>query len=247
MAPANPARSDGATLQVTRGIVLRTIKHTEGRLIARICTERFGTRGVVVHAGRGRVVHAALQPLSRVELVVSAPAGRDLLLARGIRVERPYVNLLQDAVRGTLALFMQELLVHVLREEVEDPDLYAALELLLEELDTGPDPAGYPLRAMVALLPYLGIRPDPHPGDPGGFDLRDGGFITGRAPHEHCMPQERARIFNALLMGRAGNVGAAVPGATRRALLADLVLYYRLHVEAFGEMRSPDVLHAVLA
>ena len=47
--------------QITRGIVLRTIKHTEGRLIVRMCTERFGTRGVVVRAGRKGTAQAALQ------------------------------------------------------------------------------------------------------------------------------------------------------------------------------------------
>ena len=33
----------------------------------------------------------------------------------------------------------------------------------------------------------------------------------------------------------------------RRALLDDLLIYYRLHVEGFGELRSPAVLHALLA
>lgn len=233
--------------QVTRGVVLRTFKHTEGRSIVRTCTERFGTRGVVVRAGRKGVALAALQPLSRVELVVVAGEGRELLLARDIRVQRPYMNLSTDPVRGALALFTQELLVHVLREEVADPEFFAELEALLEELDTGADPNGYPLRAMVALLAYLGIQPDA--GGPGeeGFDLREGRFHSGDPPHELCMPADRARVFKALLVGSGGAIGATVPYGLRRALLNDLNTYYRLHVPGFGEMRSPGVLHAVLA
>lgn len=247
MAATGVSRNAGGSTEVTRGVVLRTIRHTEGRLIARICTDRFGTRGVLVRAGRGGVTPAALQPLSRVELVVVAPEGRDLLLARELRVERPYVNLARDPLRGTLALFTQELLVHVLREEVEDPELFATLQEMLEELDAGTDPAGFPLRAMVALLPHLGIVPVATAGDPAGFDLREGLFFAGRAPHELCMSAERARVFNALLGGAVNDLGTTVPGAVRRALLGDLLTYFRLHVEAFGELRSPEVLHAVLA
>jgi DNA repair protein RecO (recombination protein O) len=237
----------GGALQVTSGMVLRTIKHTERRVIARMCTERFGTRDVVMRAGRKAAVGAALQPLSRVELVVAVSEGRDLLVARDLRLERPYGHLSSDPVRGALALFMQELLLSVLREEVADPELYVLLGELLEELDTGMDPAGYPLRAMVALLGHLGIRPDAEGRPMDGFDLREGRFFTGAAPHELCMPVERAHLFNALLTGGAGDIGAKVPYGLRKALLSDLGMYYRLHVEGFGELRSPAVLHAVLA
>ena len=235
------------TVQVTRGVVLRAIKHTDGRLIVRICTERFGTRGVLVRTARKGAAQAALQPLSRVELVVVAGEGRELLIAREVRIERPYVNISTDPVRGALALFMQELLVHVLREEVADPELFPLLEALLDELDTGADPAGYPLRAMVALLAYLGIHPDTGATGEDGFDLREGRFHSGAPPHELCMPVERARVFKALLSGSMEGIGAAVPYAVRRALLNDLSTYYRLHVPGFGELRSPGVLHAVLA
>ena len=233
--------------QITRGIVLRTIKHTEGRLIVRTCTERFGTRGVVVRAGRKGTAQAALQPLSRVELVVVASEGRELLSAREVRIERPYMNLPTDPVRRALALFMQELLLHVLREEVADQDLFAMLEALMEELDTGADPAGYPLRAMVALLAYLGIHPDTGGSDEDVFDLREGRFRSGAPPHEHCMPAQRGRVFKALLAGSLEDVGAVVPYDLRQSLLNDLNTYYRLHVPGFGELRAPGVLHAVLA
>lgn len=244
MEPGSTGR--GGAPQATRAIVLRTYKHTDGRVIARMCTERHGTRGVLVRTGKGNAANAALQALTRLEVVVLVREGQELLFARDLRVELPYRNLGQDPLRGALALFMQELLVRLLHEEVADPRLFATLQDLLEEMDSGADPAGHPLRAMVALLAHMGIRPEPPAGPVSGFDLREGAFCTAAPLHELCMPGDRAQVLAALLAGGAPDLGATVPHAVRRALLDDLLLYFRLHVEGFGELRSPEVLRQVL-
>ena len=37
-----------------------------------------------------------------------------------------------------------------------------------------------------------------------------------------------------------------IPAGQRRGLLDHLLLYFRMHIEGLGELRSPSVLHEVL-
>jgi DNA repair protein RecO (recombination protein O) len=233
-------------LHTTRAVVLRTFKHTDQRTILKACTELFGTRSYVVRSGpKASSRSAALQPLARVELVVTASNEQELQSVRDIRVERPYLNVGTEPIRGVLLLFAQEVLYRTLREEAGDPALFTRLHLALEELDTCADLSGHPLRLLVMLMDHLGIKPEPpEPGEE-RFDMREGHFFSGDAPHEHCMAPGTAAGFGDLL--REGWHGAPIASApVRRALLDELLIYFRLHVDGFGELRSPEVLKQVL-
>ena len=98
-------------LHTTRAVVLRTIKHGDRTVVLKAYTELFGLRSYMVRSGgKGGVAPSALLPLSRVELVVTENTEREMHTVRELRVERPYTQLHVDAIRGTLALFTQELL-----------------------------------------------------------------------------------------------------------------------------------------
>ncbi len=63
---------------------------------------------------------------------------------REVRVERPYTNLSMDPVRGTVALFVQEVLYKVLRDEAADPALFEFIQEALESMDTAEDLSHFP-------------------------------------------------------------------------------------------------------
>jgi hypothetical protein len=60
------------------------------------------------------------------------------------------------------------------------------------------------------------------------------------------MDGETAKAFAELMradaIGEKPNIGAAL----RKEVLEQLLAYFRLHVEGFGQLRSPEVIHAVL-
>jgi DNA repair protein RecO (recombination protein O) len=235
-------------LQTTRAIVLRTIRHGDRGLVLKAFTESSGLRGYMVRTGgKGPSRLAALQPLARVELVVTESADRDLHQLREVRVERPYLNLSSDVMRGTVALFVQELLVRVLREESADPGLFAFLQHALETLDTTPDITHYPLVLLVELSRHLGIDPEAPTGDEDHFDLREGRFVSATQAHGHVIGPLHSHALAALLRAELSSMGLLrIPGPLRRELLDLLLLYYRMHLEGLGELRSPSVLHQVL-
>lgn len=237
-------------VQTTRAVVLRTIRHGDKSTVLRAYTERFGLRSYMVRTGTKSTSRvAALQPLSRVELVVPESGEHEMRTVHDLRIDRPYTRLHEEPVRGVLILFAQEVFNRTLREESADAQLYAFVQEVLESIDTGADMAHQPLLLLVGLSRQLGFFPEmPEEGEQ-LFDMREGHFFQGKAHHEFCMEAAQAALFAELI----ARIEAPDPGASplrassevRRRLLDDLLIYYRLHVEGFGELRSLEVLRAV--
>ena len=235
-------------LHTTRAIVLKTIRHGDRTVVLKAFTEQFGLRSYMVRAGgKGGVANAALQALNRLELVVNEHPERDIQNILEMRVERPYSRVPYDPVRGALLLFTQELLYKVLRGEAADPELYCFLDEAVEAIDSAEDVRNYPLVLLVKLSGQLGFLPAIPGTEEDRFDLREGEFIQGAARHGHTMGPVLSGHLAALLpIGFTNMPGPAIPASERRDLLDHLLLYYRMHIEGFGELRSPTVLHQVL-
>lgn len=234
-------------LQTTQAIALRTFRHKDSTVVLKAYTEAFGARSYLVRTGkRSGVRPAHLQALDRLELVVTEDRERELHNVREMRFIKPYVGIPSDPARGLLLLFAQEVFYRTLREEAPDPALFAFVMDMLEEIDTGPAPAQIPVLLLVRLAKYLGVLPDP--AGTGGelFDLREGQFIPGPAPHAFCMDAESSRAFTSLLQAEQQGAAIRLSLAHRRILLEHLLTYFRMHVDGFGELRSPAVLHEVL-
>lgn len=235
-------------LVTTRGIVLKVVRHGDNTRVLKAWTEAHGLRSYLVRTGvKGGTRDAALQPLNRLELVVKEDADRELTTVRELRVERPYLNLTRDPLRGALALFVQEVLYKVLRTGAADASLDAFVRDALEVMDTGPDLRHYPLVFLLELAGHLGFRPGPPQPGEYHFDLREGHFLRGGVPHGQVMgPPLSTALAELLDLGLHQLEQANVVPAVRRSLLDHLLLYYHLHLEGMGELRSPAVLHQVL-
>jgi len=235
-------------LQTTKGIVLKTIRHGDRTVVLKAYTEEFGLRSYMVRAGgKGGIAQAFLQPLNRLELVVNEQTERDIHTIREVRVDKPYTNVPFDPVRGTLALFVQEVLYKVLRGEAADPGMYGFVQDALEAMDTTADIRNYPLVFLLRLSGELGFSPALPTDGEDRFDLREGEFTQGVVPHGHTLGPPLSTHLIALLSTDFRTVdGPAIPAALRRELLDHLLLYFRMHIEGLGELRSPAVLHQVL-
>lgn len=232
----------------TKAIVLKTIKHGDHTIVLKAFTQLHGLRSLLVHVGRrGGVPPASLQPLNRVELVVSERAERDLHTVRECRLDRPYRNVPFDVVRGALALFVQEVLYKVLRGEAADEEMFQFLEDAMEAMDTSVDVRNFPLIFLLRLSGQLGFLPAPPSQDENRFDLKEGEFVRESVRHGHTLgPELSAYLVQLLDEDLGGLTHVPIPSAYRRELLDHLLLYYRLHLEGLGELRSPAVLHQVL-
>ncbi|MFN6117439.1 MAG: DNA repair protein RecO [Flavobacteriales bacterium] len=235
-------------LVTTRAIVLKTIRHGDRTVVLKAWTERSGLRSCMLRTGGKRgVSNAALQPLNRIELVLDEHPERELHPVRELRVERPYTRISLEPVRATLALFVQEVLYRVLREEAADEEMQQFLDEALEAMDSAPDVRHFPLVFLVRLAGHLGFMPEPPTPGEDRFDLREGHFTSGSAQHGHTLgPPLSLALAQVLGADFAEMHRLTVPAAQRRELLDHLLLYFRMHRDGLGELRSPAVLHQVL-
>jgi len=235
-------------LHTTRAIVLKTIRHGDNTIVLKALTQALGTRSILVRTGRkGGVTGASLQPLSRLEVVLRESAERELLTLQELRVAEPYESLPFDAVRGTLALFVQEILYRTLHGESADAELYAFVEEALRAMDCAPDVSHFPLVLLVRYSEVLGFLPAAPGPDERWFDLLEGEFMVQGLRYGHLMGPPLSDHLAALLpVGFDQLSDLGIPADERRELLDRLLLYFRMHVEGLGEIRSPAILHDVL-
>lgn len=232
-------------LSTVRAIVLKTFRYGDRSLVLKAYTGHAGLRTYIVRPGKGG--SAMLQALNRIELVVDENQQRDIHHAREFRVHAPYGRIGVEPMRSIVALFVQEVLYRVLREEAADPALFGFLEDALERLDSAGGVRYFPAIFLVRLSEHLGFLPvAPEEGED-RFDLREGHFVRGAAQHGSTMaPLPSAALAALLPLQLGGSPDPEVPAAVRRELLDHLLLYYRIHLEGVGELRSPAVLHQVL-
>lgn len=235
-------------LHTTRAVVLKTIRHGDGTMVLKAFTETMGVRSFLVRVGKkSGTTQGVLQALNRLEVVAQEAPERDLLTVRELRVERPYRQVPLDPVRGALALFVQEVLYRILRGESQDAELFAFVDEALEAMDASPDVRNFPLVFLVRFSEQLGFMPSPPLPGEDRFDLQEGEFAQGAVGHGHTMGPPLSKYLAALIpIGFTEMHVPEIPAGQRRELLDHLLLYFRMHVEGLGELRSPAVLHQVL-
>lgn len=232
-------------LHTTRAIVLRTIRHGDRSVVLKTYTERNGLRSYLVRSGgRSGVKPALLAPLARIDVVEDERRDRDLHWLRDARLEASAIDT-ADPHRAAVVLFTQELLLRVLKEEAADTELFACLHTILGRIATDTVPAALPIALLLELTPHLGFHPEPPQRDEANFDLMEGCFIAGDAPGGFTL---RPPLSTALASVLADDAALQhMPGSVRRDLLDHLLLYFRLHVPGFTDLRSVVMLRQVMA
>ena len=231
----------------THAVVLRTVRHADHAVVMKAWTRHAGLRAYLVRiSNRMGITLAALQPLNRIELVAEELPERELHPVKELRVERPYRRIPVEPVRGAVLLFVQEMFVRTLRQESADLELDAFVHEVAEALDEVEDLRQFPLVFLLKLSGHLGFHPEPPSHGEDHFDMEEGRFTTSSIKHGHLLGPPFARSLGDLIGMGLREPPLMLSAAHRRGLLDHLLLYYRLHTEGMGELRSPAVLHEVL-
>lgn len=234
-------------LITTRAIVLRTIRHGDKSVVLKLYTEHHGLRGYVVRmGGKSGIPPALLEPLQRLVVVAHERGDRELHQLKEVRPDKPFLQVGSDPVRGSVVLFLQEVLLRTLREESGDPALFAYLHTVLDTVDETPDLGHFPVKFLSGLSHYFGFAPEQPDGTATWFDMLNGVFTDHEPLHPHAFGGGLVPLFAGLFGAGGPDQAYPISGAQRKQLLEKLLHYYRLHIDGFGELRSPGVLHMVL-
>ena len=125
-----------------RGVVLNTIRYSDKHNIVHIYTDGRGLMSFAVPQGKthaARMRNALLMPLSLVDLEAQVRPGRELSMLRELRRNFPLATLYSDPVKNAIALFISELLTHVIQEPEGNDPLFRYIEQSVQLLEQLPD------------------------------------------------------------------------------------------------------------
>lgn len=219
----SPATSRIIVLHLTKysdhGLVLHTVDSTAGR-------RSFLVRGIK----RGNAV-AVFHPLSILDVVSGESPKSTLCHLREWEPVLPLHGIRSDVIKGSLAMFISEVLYRSLTSELADPQLFDWLCETVARLDaeTG-SVANYPLWFLVSYAVRMGFRPG-DPVEPSGMFSTEDAALLQRVLH--------ASYDEAMAIPLSGN--------RRRAFSRKMLQYLSWHLGATIDAKSLDVLHEVLA
>ena len=231
-----------------RGIVLNTIRYSDKHNIVHIYTDGRGLMSCAVPLGKtkaARMRNAMLMPLSLVDIVASIRAGQEMATLREVQRNYPLATIYSDPVKNAIALFISELLTHVIQEPEGNPYMFQYIEQSVKLLEQMPDHiANFHICFLYHLGAHLGIQPNLDSYSNGyWFDMTDGVFVPAAVQgHMHLQPQE-AQVIHLLSRMTFSNMGVFRFNREERNRMLDVIIsYYRLHNAAIGTLRSPEIL-----
>ena len=236
-----------------KGIVLNTIRYSDKHNIVHIYTDGRGLMSFAVPLGKtqaARMRNAMLMPLSLVDLEAGIRSGRDLAILREIQRNYPLATIYSDPMKNAIALFISELLTHVIQEPEGNDYLFRYIEQSVQLLEQMPGQvANFHICFLFHLGAHLGIQPNLESYSKGyWFDMTDGVFLPSAvAGHALLQPQE-AQVIHLLSRMTFANMGVFRFNREERNRMLDVIIsYYRLHNAAIGTLRSPEILKQLFA
>lgn len=235
----------------TRGILLKTTKYSETSLICKILTEERGLKSYIISGIRkkkGKTSAGLLQVMSILDLVVYDNPKSNLNRIKEINNHYIYQATPYDLIKGSIGLFIIEILQKTIKGEEEYQELFRYLLNTLQFLDQTTDsPANLHLHFLLEYASFLGFGPSGvQESSQRYFHLWDGRF-TPIKEDKYALNEEISTLISELLHINIEEVHTLNLGREERnQLLRQLLNYYKLHIENFPEINSHRVLKDVL-
>ena len=233
-------------------IVLGAVKYGDSSVILRTYSREHGLISFIaggVRNRKGPVKPSMTQVFSILQVVYYSKAKGELKRIKEASVSEPLQEVFYHPMKSGMAMFLAEILQHVIHEEESNPPLYEFLHHAVHSLDALQKGLAYfHLEFLYQLTDYLGFRPEEPLGKPVYFDLLNGVYSASEPMHAHFLHGQALEHWIILDHFDTDVEGQRLLNLEqRRQLLDHLILYYRLHVRDFGRLKTLDVLTEILS
>lgn len=232
----------------TQAIVLHAIKYGESRMIVDMFTRNFGRLSFIVSlpkSPKSKVKKQFFQPLTLLEFESEVRPKQQLQKLNDIRLSNPFVSIPFNPDKLSISLFISEFLYHALRSEQRNELLYDYVVNSILWLD-GQERhyANFHLVFLMRMSRFLGFYPNLENYKAGDyFDLQESVFSSNPPLHRFFLhPSEAEKILSVMRMDYPTMHLFQLSHQERNRLLEITLLYYRLHLPDFPEMKSLSVL-----
>ena len=236
-------------LITTNAIVLSKLKYKDNDLIVKCYTEQLGIlsfmlRGVL-KSRKGASKTAYFQLLSQLQIVVVYKQNKSLQTIKETKLNNIYTSLHSNVLKGSIVMFLSEVLSNTLKEEEQNQELYNYIENTLLWLDTQQEYSNFHLLFLLKLTRYLGFYPDTTEIELPFFNLNEGRFEL-KPSDKYSITGENLTLLKTLL----GTKFDALPkvkisSKQRQAFLSMILLYFELHLGSFKTPKSLQIFNQV--
>lgn len=229
--------------------MLHSLKYGEQRVIVDMFTRAQGRVSFIVSlpkTNKGKLKKQYFQPMTLLSIEADLRPQTQLQKLRDASLLLPLSSLHSDPPKLSIALFLSEFLCHSLKSEQQNEPLFQYVTSSMEWLDgCTAHYVNFHLVFLMRLSRFLGFYPNLDDYTDGAcFDLRNATFCTSPPLHQDfLLPQEASHIQLLMRMNYTSMHLFRLTRAERNRILELLLLYYRLHLPDFPELRSLDVLH----
>ncbi len=235
-----------------KGIVVRTIKYGDTSLILDLFTEEKGLVSCIVggvRKKRSSMPPAAFQLLQVIKATIYYKDGERLSRIKEVQPIALHHELIDDPVKRVIVLFLAELLQKSVKEKEAREDLFHFLLTELERLNNMTQSvANFHLNFMLELSRYLGFHPiQNYSTEFAYFDVIDGQFVANPDPRRTLSEDESLDLSKLFALSSQDPDLVLLTNDDRRSILQSMIKYYQSHVDGFGEMKSPKIIHVVLS
>ncbi|MCC5936034.1 MAG: DNA repair protein RecO [Lunatimonas sp.] len=226
-------------LKKTKGIVIGYLKYRDSSIIVQVFTRELGLKSYVVNSVRSAKAKSKMalyQPLTLLDLVVYDKENRNIHRISEARLDHTFTRLPFEFHRSGIALFIVETLNRSIAEHYQNEALFDFLYELICHLDREQANLGiFPLAFLVQLTSYLGFEPE----DAEQFYEQ---LPINRAGSNH---QAKSELLT-MLINQGLHGEKSFPSSLKRELMDDLLVFYQIHLENFGEVKSLPVLRSLM-
>ena len=235
-------------LTKTQAIVLHSLKYGETRLIVDMFTRSQGRQSFIVSipkSVKGKIKKQLFQPLTLLEIESDLRPKLQLQKLSDVRLASPFSSIPFDPNKLSISLFIAEFLYYALRSEQHNEPLFDYIVNSIQWLDAQTDRfANFHLVFLMRLSRFLGFYPNlDHYQSGDYFDLRESVFLSTPPVHRDFLhPQEAEKIQLMMRMDFPTMHLFRMSHQERNRLLEVSLIYYRLHLPDFPELKSVSVL-----
>lgn len=237
-------------IEVTKAIVINTIKYGDTSLIATCYTQKAGVKTYmlkgILGAKKSKIKSAYFQPLSQLNITANHNNKGTLNSIRDIEVSNFYNTIYSDIKKQTIALFLSEVLFYAIKEEEKNETLFSFLETALIYLDTHHTTSNFHLLFLFNLTKFLGFYPEVTNLNYNYFDLSEGRFTNIRS--SSCIfGDDLVQLKKMFGINFDALHTIDLSAANRQSILNNLITYFEMHLSGFKKPKSLNILKTVFS
>jgi DNA repair protein RecO (recombination protein O) len=216
-----------------------------------IYTEEKGLRSFIVNGvrtARAKSKASLYQVMHVLEILAYEKDSNKLSRIREANNAYIYRQLPFQIVRSNLGVFIIDLARNTIKEKEANPTLFNFLFQWLVYVDQADSAVlkFIPLVFAMKLSSYLGFEPrDDHSESQTFFSLQHGSFVSA-SDEKYVLDAEDSNQFYLLMFANMETIkNLDFSKIERKRLLEQLMLFYKLHVEGFKDLRSLEILQSL--